>query len=56
MEESTDYVLQGILTLSTDTLKEAFFHLGGNISDLPDLKKCTTDVGITKTWGKPIIK
>ena len=56
MEESIDYVLQGILILSTDTLKEAFFHLKVNISDLPDLKKCTAEVYITGRWGKPIIK
>ena len=56
MEESTDYVLQGILILSTDTLKEAFFHLKVNISDLPDLKKHMVTVEITKRWSKHIIE
>ena len=39
MEESTDSVLQYILALSSDALKDVFFHLGGKISELPNLKK-----------------
>ena len=54
--ESTDSVLQSIITLSSDTLKDNFFHLGGNISDLPDLKKQTVTVEIARMWGKDIIK
>ena len=56
MEESTDYVLQGILTLSTDNLKDTFFHLGGDIRDLPELKKCMYGVDITQRRIKPIIE
>ena len=55
-EESTDSVLQGIISLSSDTLKDAFFHLGGNISDLPDLNNSTVAVGIAQMWGKHIIE
>ena len=36
MEYLTDYVLQGILNIYTDTLKDLFFHSGVNISELSD--------------------
>ena len=34
-EEFTDYILQGNLLLSSDTLKDALFHLVGKISNFP---------------------
>ena len=39
MEESTDSILQAIMPLSSDSLKDAFIHMGGKIIDLLDLKK-----------------
>ena len=56
MEDSTDYTLQAILPLSYDTLKDAFIHMGGNISDFPDLKKQTVALEIEKRWCQDIIK
>ena len=55
-EDSTNSVLQGILSLSSDTLKYDFFHLGGNISECPNLKKWKVAVGISQRWGKHIMK
>ena len=58
-EDYSDYVIQGILTLYTDNLKENFFHLclwGGYTNDFPDLKKCMEEVDIAQRWGKPIIE
>ena len=34
-EYSTDSILQSILTLSSDTIKESFIHMDENIGDLP---------------------
>ena len=42
------------MTLSTDTLKESFFQLGGNISDFSDINKCVKEVDIEKRWGKTV--
>ena len=47
-EDSTESVLQGILSLCADTLKDAFFCLVGNIHELPYLKKRTVLVDITQ--------
>ena len=38
-EEYTDSILKAILNLSSDTLKDAFIHMGEKISDLHNLKK-----------------
>ena len=35
-DNSTNYALQNIIPLYSDTLKDASFHLGVNISDLLD--------------------
>ena len=55
-DNSTYYVLQCITPLSSDTLKDAFFHFGGDIINLTDLNKQTVVVRIAKRWGKDIIK
>ena len=49
MEDSTNYTLQGIISLSSDTFKDALFRLGVNISELPKLKKHTVmvDIGVS---------
>ena len=44
MDSYTEYALKAILTLSSDTLKDTFFHLGGNISDLNNLTNNTSEV------------
>ena len=56
MEESTEYLLQGILYLYSDTLDYTFLHLRINISNLPSHKKRTVAVYIAKRWGKCIIE
>ena len=56
MEESTEYLLQGILYMYSDILDYTFSHLGINISSLPGHKKRTVAVYITKRWGKCIIE
>ena len=45
---STESSLQAIIPLSSDTLKDAFIHLGENISDLPDQKNQTVTVDIAR--------
>ena len=47
-EDSTNSVLQGIFALSADTLNDAFFHLGGNISELSNLKNFAVTADITQ--------
>ena len=54
-DDSTDSVLQAIIPLSSVTLKDVYFRLGGNISDFPDQKKLMDMVDITRMWGKDII-
>ena len=55
-ENSTDSILQIILALSSDTLKDTLFHLGRKIIDLPNLNNHTVTVDITKRWVKHIIE
>ena len=54
-EDFTDSILQDIFPITSDTLKDDFIHMGGNIGDLPDLKKQTVVLGIERRWGKGII-
>ena len=37
--DSTESIIQSILPISSETLKEAFIHTGGDIRDFTDLKK-----------------
>ena len=39
MDNSPDFFLKAIITLSSDNLKYALFHLGAKISDFTNLKK-----------------
>ena len=55
-EESTDSTLQATPPLSYETLKEDFIHMGGNISDFPDIKKQMVVLDIERRRGKDIIK
>ena len=56
MEDSTDSILQAILHLYSDTLKEAFIHMGGDISDFTELNNQTVVLDIERGWVKDIIK
>ena len=55
-KEYTGSILQAILPLSSDTSGGAFIHMGGKISDSPDLKKRTITLEIERRWGKDIIE
>ena len=48
-------ILQDIISLSSDTLKDCFLHLGGKVSNFTDIKNQTVAVHIAKRWGKDII-
>ena len=52
----TDLILQDIFSLSFDTLKEDFIHVGVKISNFPDLKKQTTALEIEKRRCRDIIE
>ena len=54
-KDHTDSVLQAILPLSTNTIIDASFHLGGKIGELPDFKKQTVAAEITRRWGQHIV-
>ena len=56
MEKPIDYVLQYIKYLSSDNLKDNFFHLGEKISNFCDLKKKMVMVDILRRRGKDINK
>ena len=55
-EEFTESILQYILPLSSDIPKDEFIHMGGNISNLPDLDKQMVALEIESRWGKDIIE
>ena len=56
IKNSTDSVHQYILSLSAEILKEAFFYLEVNISDMPNLKKHMVVVDIAQRWGRFILE
>ena len=47
-------LLQVLLSLSTDIIKDSYQHLGGNMGELPDLKKRTVAEAIVRKWGERI--
>ena len=55
-EDSNKYIIQVIIPLSSDTLKDAFIHMGVNIGDFTDIKKRMYALDITRKWGKDIIE
>ena len=56
MEDSNEYILQAIIPLSSETLKDYFFHVGGKITDLAELKKQTAQLDILRSLGKDIVE
>ena len=54
-EDSTDSIIQAIIPLYYDTLKDDFIHMGVNIGDFTDLKKQMSMLDITRRWFKDII-
>ena len=55
-DNSTDSIVQTIITLSSDILKYVFIHVNKIISDLPYLKNPTVALEIASRWGKDTIE
>ena len=53
-EVNSTTLLQVILSLSTNIVKDSYKHLGGKIGALPDLKKRTVAAAIVRKWGERI--
>ena len=53
-DPSTPLLLQVLLSLSIDITKDYYQNLGGNMGELPDLKKRTVVAMIVRKWGERI--
>ena len=53
-EPSTPLLLQVLLSLSTDIIKESYQNLGRKMGELPDIKKRTVAAAIVRKWGERI--
>ena len=53
-DPSTPILLQLLLSLSNDIIKDSYQHLVGNMGELPDLKKRTAAAAIVQKWGERI--
>ena len=53
-EDPSTPLLQVLLSLSTDIIKDSYQHLGGNMGELPDLKKRMVAEVIVRKWGERI--
>ena len=53
-EDPSTPLLQVLLSLSTNIIKDSYQHLGGNMGELPDLKKRTVAEAIVRKWGERI--
>ena len=53
-DPSIPLLLQVLLSLSTDIIKDSYQHIGGNMGELPDLKKRTVAALIVRKWGERI--
>ena len=51
---STPLLLQVILSLSANIIKDSYQHIGGNMSELPDMKKQTVAAAVVRKWGERI--
>ena len=54
-EEPINPLIQVLLSLSTESNRDAFYHLGGNIGDLSDQNKWTVVLEIVWKWGQRIL-
>ena len=50
-EENSTPLLQVLLSLSTDIIKDSYQNFGGKVGELPDLKKCKVSAAIVGKWG-----
>ena len=53
-EDKSTPLLQVLLSLSTDTIKDFYQNFGGKMGELPDLKKWTVAAAIVQKWGERI--
>ena len=53
-EDPFTSLLQVLLSLSTDIIKDSYQHLGRKMGELPDLKKRTVAEAIMRMWGEMI--
>ena len=53
-EDLSTPLLQVLLSLSTDIIKDSYQHLGRKMGELPDLKKRTVAEAIVRKWGERI--
>ena len=53
-EDPSTPFLQVLLSLSTGIIKDSYQNLGGNMGELPDLKKQTVAEAIVRKWGESI--
>ena len=53
-DENSTPLLQVLIILSTDNIKDSYQHLGGKMGELPDQKKRTVVEAIVRKWGERI--
>ena len=53
-EDPSTPLLQVLLSLSTDIIKDSYQNLGGKMGELPDLKKRTVAEVIVRKWDERI--
>ena len=53
-EDPSTPLLQVLLSLSTDIIRDSDQHLGGKMGEMPDLKKQTVAEAIVWKWGERI--
>ena len=53
-EPSNPLLLQILVSLSTDSIKDSYQHPGGKIVKLSDLKKRMVETEIVRNWGESI--
>ena len=53
-EDPSTPLLQVLLSLSTDIIKDSYQHLGGKMGELPELKKRAVAEAIVRKWGERI--
>ena len=53
-EDPSTPLLQVLLSLSTDIIKDSYQHLVRKMGKLPDLKKQTVAEAIVRKWGERI--
>ena len=54
-EDPSNPLLQVLLSISIDTIKETFYHIYSNIIELYGQNKCTVTAMIVQKWEKIIL-